>query len=201
MKQTRKRLFYPKELLDSFYEEPNLGGFTLGAGILFLNDLLNTPGNSFFVVFEKESLARDFFQKAREHNNNFLYYPKSFIGEAVPGFNTEESMYRKEALVGLAAKEKYCCISTQKALKEDKTPVNIEKKLKEVRLSVGDSYDISELILFLQETGYTRTELVYEPGYYANRGDVLDIYPKHFKKPFRLSFDFDKVGSISTFKK
>lgn len=199
MKQIKKKLFYPKELLDSFYEEPNLGGLTLGAGILFLNDLLNTSGNSFFVVFEKESLARDFFQKAREHNSNFLYYPKSFIGEAVPGFNTEESMYRKEALVGLAAKEKFCCFSTQKALSENKTPKNIEKKLKEVRLSIGDNYDISELILFLEKTGYTRTELVYEPGYYASRGDVIDIYPKHFKKPFRLSFDFDRVGSISTF--
>ena len=199
MKQTKNKFFYPQDLIESFNEKPNLGGFTLGAGILFLNDLLNTPGNSFFVVFEKEGFARSFFQNAREHNKNFLYYPKNFTGEAVPGFNTEESMYRKEALVSLATKEKFCCIGTQKSLEEGTIPKNIEKRLKEVRLSVGDSYDISELILFLQKTGYTKTELVYEPGYYANRGDVLDIYPKHFKKPFRLSFDFDKVGSLSTF--
>ena len=199
MKQTTNELFYSKDLIKSFYEKPNLGGFTLGAGILFLTDLINSSKTSFFIVFEKESLAQKFFNKAKEHNNNFLYYPKSFNGEAVPGFNTEESTYRKEALINLATEKTFCCIGTKKSLEEEEIPKNIEKRLKEFRLNVGDNCDISELILFLQKTGYARTELVYEPGYYANRGDVVDIYPKHFKKPFRLSFDFDTVGSISTF--
>ena len=199
MKQNKNTILYPHELIKSFYERPSLGGFTLGAGILFLNDLINTSRNSFFVVFKEERMARVFFQNAKEYNNRFLYYPKSFSGDVVPGFNTEESMYRKEALINLATDGVFCCISTQKPLEEDQIPKNIEKRLGEVRLSVGEGYDITELISFLQKTGYTRTELVYEPGYYANRGDVLDVYPKHFKKPFRLSFDFDKIESISTF--
>ena len=199
MKQSKNKPFYPQKLIKSFYEKPALGGFTLGAGVLFLSDLINTSRNSFFVVFEKERVARKFFQNAKEYNLNFLYYPSSFGGETVPGFNTEESMYRKEALLSLATNEIFCCVGTKKSLEKGEVPKNIEKRLKEVRLAVGDRYDISELILFLQKTGYTRTELVYEPGCYANRGDVLDIYPKHFKKPFRLSFDFDKVGSISSF--
>ena len=95
MKQSKNKPFYPQKLIKSFYEKPALGGFTLGAGVLFLSDLINTSRNSFFVVFKEERMARVFFQNAKEYNNRFLYYPKSFSGDVVPGFNTEESMYRK----------------------------------------------------------------------------------------------------------
>ena len=66
-------------------------------------------------------------------------------------------------------------------------------------MGVGDNFELYDLIKFLNTNGYSKTDLVYQPGYYASRGDVLDIYPKHFKKPFRLSFDFDTIELISTF--
>ena len=51
----------------------------------------------------------------------------------------------------------------------------------------------------LDSAGYERSVSVFDPGYYSSRGDVLDIYPVHFRNPFRLSFDFDQIETISIF--
>ena len=51
----------------------------------------------------------------------------------------------------------------------------------------------------LDSSGYERSVSVFDPGYYSSRGDVLDIYPVHFRNPFRISYNFDRIEAISIF--
>ena len=65
--------------------------------------------------------------------------------------------------------------------------------------SVGDTVDIGLVSEFLFDVGYKKSEIANEPGVYSLRGDVLDVFPYHFKNPFRVSFEFDKIENISLY--
>ena len=46
---------------------------------------------------------------------------------------------------------------------------------------------------------YGRTESVMEPGEYALRGSILDLYPPGLEYPLRLDFFGDELESIKSF--
>ena len=50
----------------------------------------------------------------------------------------------------------------------------------------GDTIDTGQLLLKLSEFGFERTDFVYEPGQFAIRGGILDIYSFGNEKPYRI---------------
>ncbi|MEE8259311.1 MAG: transcription-repair coupling factor [Sphingomonadales bacterium] len=52
---------------------------------------------------------------------------------------------------------------------------------------------------YFTENGYLRVEAVAEPGDYAFRGGLVDLYPPHAPSPYRLDLFGDEVESIRTF--
>ena len=193
-------IIFPQNQLFEFIDKPSFSGFTKEALIVFITDLLSVLDKNILLQFDSEDEAFSFYRSASEYSNSvFLYYPMSLGGDIVPGFNTEESRYQKESVLNLSSTFGFCCIGTEKSFLEKIIPKNVNKSIKKIVFSVGSKIEISTVISFLSESGYDRSELVYEPGFYSNRGDVLDVFPKHFKKPFRISFIFDEVESISSF--
>ena len=68
-----------------------------------------------------------------------------------------------------------------------------------VSLRKGNSYDLPSLERQLQDIGFRRTDYVYEPGEFAVRGSILDIYSYSADEPYRLDFFGDEIESIRTF--
>lgn len=68
-----------------------------------------------------------------------------------------------------------------------------------VRLEVGAVQDISELQKTLLALGFKRTDYVYEPGQFAVRGSLVDVYSFSCENPCRIDFFGDEVDSIRTF--
>ena len=66
-------------------------------------------------------------------------------------------------------------------------------------VKVDESYDFSQMEDWLEEHGFIRTDYVYEPGQYAIRGSIIDVYSFASEYPFRLDFFGDCVESIRTF--
>jgi transcription-repair coupling factor (superfamily II helicase) len=73
--------------------------------------------------------------------------------------------------------------------------IRVKEKLK---ISEGKKFDMDDLLIRLQASGYTREDIVEEEGEYASRGGILDIFEPD-KKPFRIEFFGDKIFSIRTF--
>ena len=73
--------------------------------------------------------------------------------------------------------------------------------LKNATLSFGVDGEIlrDKLILYLQNNGYGRSQTVMEPGEYAVRGSIIDLYPPGSNEPLRLDFFGDELDSIRTF--
>ena len=66
-------------------------------------------------------------------------------------------------------------------------------------LHTGEEYDIIALTRRLEEVGFRRRDYVYEPGEYALRGSILDVFSFSSELPFRIDFFGDEVETIRTF--
>ena len=67
------------------------------------------------------------------------------------------------------------------------------------RLRVGDRVDTDELVQFFQRNGYTRSDTVREPGEYAVRGGIIDVYPAGLGEPLRLDLFGDTLEALREF--
>ena len=68
-----------------------------------------------------------------------------------------------------------------------------------VVLSVGDTIDADETVQQLRNLGFHEVDYVYEPGQFALRGSILDIYSYSSELPFRVDLFGDDIDSIRTF--
>ncbi len=67
------------------------------------------------------------------------------------------------------------------------------------RLTPGDQVDVRDFQAWLSRIGYRRSPMVQEPGQFAVRGDLIDVFPPAMELPVRLDlFDTD-LESIRTF--
>ena len=68
-----------------------------------------------------------------------------------------------------------------------------------LRIAVGERIDPSALTDFLVRHGFGRSETVMEPGEFAVRGGIVDIFPPGLDVPVRLDFFGDDLDAIRTF--
>ncbi len=68
-----------------------------------------------------------------------------------------------------------------------------------VELSRGDTQDITDLANRLGELGFSRVDYVYEPGQFAVRGSIVDVFSFSNEMPYRIDFFGDEIDSIRTF--
>lgn len=66
-------------------------------------------------------------------------------------------------------------------------------------LKVGQTIDIVGIEKTLREFGFEETDYVYEPGQFAVRGSILDVYSFSSELPFRVDFFGDDIDTIRTF--
>lgn len=68
-----------------------------------------------------------------------------------------------------------------------------------LEIKKGDNCGMEFVIDVLEEYGFERTEFVYEPGNFAVRGGILDVYSYASELPVRIDFFGDEVESIRSF--
>ncbi len=77
------------------------------------------------------------------------------------------------------------------------TPMNLYKSI--IRLSVGDDIVMADLTGWLVKAGFRREPAVVDPGSFALRGGIIDIYPFGTENPIRIEFWGDTIDSIREF--
>src|SRR5256714_8133563 len=66
-------------------------------------------------------------------------------------------------------------------------------------LGPGGRIPLDRLQSFFRNNGYIRTDTVREPGEFAVRGGIVDLYPAGSPEPLRLDFFGDTLESIRSF--
>ena len=70
---------------------------------------------------------------------------------------------------------------------------------KTISLQVGQTVDVNQLLLQLRQLGFREVDYVYEPGQFALRGSILDVFSYSGEYPYRIDFFGDDIDSIRTF--
>ena len=68
-----------------------------------------------------------------------------------------------------------------------------------LHLRKGEEIDLTNAIKWLRDNGFIEQDYVYEPGQFAARGSILDIFGYSHELPFRIDFFGDEIDSIRTF--
>ena len=82
---------------------------------------------------------------------------------------------------------------------EEPVPAKEELTAISFQLSVGQEVQISAVSEQLSDLGFERVDFVFQPGQYAVRGSIVDVYSYSHDDPYRLDFFGDEIDSIRTF--
>lgn len=128
---------------------------------------------------------------------DIFYFPASFKNRKnYQLLNSSHVMLRTEALTKIAAGgNKKILVSYPEALFEKVVlPKTLSSNI--IQIKTGDTLDTGPLLLQLADYGFERTDFVYQPGQFAIRGGILDIYSFGNEKPYRVELYGHEVDSI-----
>lgn len=76
-----------------------------------------------------------------------------------------------------------------------------KKRLDErtLTLSAGQTVDLVGVQRTLRDFGFSEVDYVYEPGQFAVRGSIMDVYSFSSEWPFRIDFFGNEIDTIRTF--
>ena len=66
-------------------------------------------------------------------------------------------------------------------------------------LNKGEEKPMDDIVTTLRDFGFSEVDYVYEPGQFARRGSILDVYSFSSEYPFRIDFFGDDIDTIRTF--
>jgi transcription-repair coupling factor (superfamily II helicase) len=130
---------------------------------------------------------------------NIFYFPDSYKNKRnYHLLNSSHVMLRTEALTRFSLNKGNrtgAVITYPEALFEKVVvPNTISSNL--IYIKTGDVLQVDELLGRLVDYGFERTDFVYEPGQFAIRGGILDIYSFGNDKPYRIELFGNDVDSI-----
>ena len=123
------------------------------------------------------------------------------------GKNLEKSNYKsslnvqRTSAIGkiLDYKEGKCIIVTYPSALEEGMPQAEKIRQSIIKFKVGDEISHDDIVNALFDSGFERVDFVGEPGQFAIRGAIVDIFSYSYNDPFRISFFGDEIDSINIF--
>ncbi len=110
----------------------------------------------------------------------------------------EDASLQDGSKTAYSLKARPIIVTTPEALAESVPNPQVLEKNK-ITLSVGEEIPISMLTNILLNLDFKRVDFVYEPGQFAVRGGIVDVYSYAHDIPFRIDFFGDEIDSIREF--
>ena len=128
----------------------------------------------------------------------YMYPAKDILFFSADVHGNAITRRRMEVLRRLATGEPCTIIATVDAM-YDKIPALSYMKKYVINIHAAQSLDLDELKGKLVDLGYEKTDSVEEPGQFAIRGGIVDIFPLTEECPYRIDMWDDEVDTIKTF--
>ena len=90
-------------------------------------------------------------------------------------------------------------IVTYPSALEEEIPSVSSIKESLMKFNTGDEISHEEIVRSLFENGFEKVDFVSEPGQFAIRGAIVDIFSYSYNDPFRISFFGDEIETINIF--
>jgi transcription-repair coupling factor (superfamily II helicase) len=155
------------------------------------------------LVLVPETEEAEFLRSDLEHlisENEVMLLPESFKRTfEFEELNNDQIQTRAEIISKLQhALHPYIVVATPESISE-KVISNERLQTNSFEIKLKEKLDLEFLADYLDENEFEREDFVYQPGQYAIRGGIVDIYSFSNDKPYRIELDGDEIESIRTF--
>ena len=173
------------------------------------NEQAATDANAFeanHVVVLNDSVEAAYFHNTLENLTQALdlfYFPSSFKNnKSFRVLNSSHVMLRTEALTKFTSavedvKRKIIVTYPEALFEKVVLPKTLSGNI--INIKVNDTLALDSMLELFVMYGFERTDFVYEPGQFALRGGILDIYSFGNEKPYRVELFGNEVDSIRIF--
>ena len=128
-----------------------------------------------------------------------LFYPSTFRRAVKYAQRDAANEILRTEVLGRLSRGNACYIVTHPAALSERVASVQDYHSGMIALAEGEAHDLAELTRRLLDMGFRRCDYVYEPGEFAVRGSILDVYSFSSEMPFRIDFFGDDIDSIRTF--
>ena len=163
----------------------------------------NQQSRDMLIVLDNADKAQYLFSDLRTLRNDqgVYFFPTSHRRRQ--GVDEAMAVQRTEVLSALVgdkgnAKNGKLIVSYPEALMET-VPMPQSLQQQTIGVAVEDEIAQSAIVKQLVELNFKRVDFVYEPGQFAVRGGILDVYSYAHDNPYRIDFFGDEVDSIREF--
>ena len=209
-----------RDLLNNFYRQhPNikqlkailendttakchLRGMTGSSASFFASSIVNDLDYNHVIVLNDKEEAAYFFNDLENirPENKLFFFPSPYKRQAEnKHIDPAGIIQRTELLDSLSGKScKTVVVTYPESLLEKIISGTALEKMK-LQLSPGESVSRDFIIEVLTEYGFRETDFVYEPGEFAIRGSIIDVFSYSRDHPYRIDFFGDEVESVRVF--
>lgn len=159
--------------------------------------------NHLFILEDKEQAA--YFMNDLEHvmvknPRPVFLFPRSarvpYQEEVVENANIAQ---RAEVLNEINGGREGCVIVSYPGALSEQVITKKELSAQTFQLAIGDTFTMDFLDEVFIEYGFEKVDFVYEPGQYAMRGGIVDVFSYSLDHPYRIEFFGDEIESIRKF--
>ncbi|GAE82968.1 transcription-repair coupling factor [Bacteroides reticulotermitis] len=189
-------------LKDSSIQTLYCGGLSASAASFFSSLLVQQNVCPFVFILSDLEEAGYFYHDLTQilGGDKILFFPSSFRRAVKYGQkDAANEILRTEVLSRLQKGEEGLCIITYPDALTEKVVSREGLERKTLKLAVGEKVDTDFVTDMLQQYRFEYVDYVYEPGQYAFRGSIIDVFSFASEYPYRIDFFGDEVDSIRTF--
>lgn len=178
-----------------------LEGTHASCASLFASAIIkNHPSVNLFILNDQEEAGYFYHDMVQANGDeDILFLPSSYRRAIKYGQkDSANEILRTEVLSRLERKVPVTVVSYPEALAEKVVSPKILSD-KTLCLKVGQQIETDKIAEELVGYGFEHVDYVYEPGQFATRGSIVDVYSYASEYPYRIDFFGDEIDSIRTF--
>ena len=189
-----------------------LEGLLASSAPLVFSGLATQSSTTLLFVLQDSDEAGYFFHDLCQvmGDSHVLFFPSSYrraikYGQKDPGseiLRTEvlsRLSVKGEGAKGKGRKGKPLFIVTFPEALAEMVVTRQSLETRTLTLEKGQTVQVDNVLQTLQDFGFHEVDYVYEPGQFALRGSILDVFSFSHEYPFRIDFFGDDIDSIRTF--
>ncbi len=159
--------------------------------------LLNDKEEAAYYLNDLEQIISHKNPNARQ---DVLFYPASYRrAYQIEDTDNANILLRAEVLNRINSQKKPAIIVTYPQALFEQVITKSELNRNTLKLKLGDNLSLDFVNEMLHEYHFNRVDFVTEPGDFAVRGGIIDVYSFSNDEPYRVEFFGDEVESIRTF--
>lgn len=176
-----------------------VGSSMEGTDRVFLMNAVSDESPVKLVLTYSDKRAEQLYSDLRFYGRDVYMYPaKDILFFSADVHGNAITRRRMDVLRKLADGEPCTIVATVDAM-FDKIPALSYMNKYVIRIHTAQTLDVDDLRGKLSALGYDKVDNVEEPGQFAVRGGIIDIYPLTEECPYRIDMWDDEVDTIKTF--